>query len=230
MKYLIPLGFKGSFQTLILCLIFIHAISASALGNTSGPVTDTETTSSDTPRFDRLKQQFENNRVFYAHFSHEYNDTFTGEQQLTTGTIWVGKERYKMLSGDNLMVVDDNISRVYDHSKNRVIISDYIEDEDDFAPSRMLQGVDDTFSVTESEYSNGQTLIRLTSDDPFSVFIEVSILLDRDGIPVSIEAIDQVENQLITRFTHGLFIAEEDETFEFTYPANAEKIDLRHDI
>lgn len=230
MKYLITLGFKGLLKALVLCLLFIHAIPVSASANTTGSVSDTQVQSSDTPRFDRLKQQFENNRVFYAHFSHEYNDTFTGEQQLTTGTIWVGKERYKMLSGDNVMVVDDNISRVYDHSKNRVIISDYIEEEDDFAPSRMLQGVDDTFSVTESEQANGQTLIRLTSDDPFSIFIEVSILLDRDGIPVRIEAIDQVENQLITRFTHGLFIAEEAETFEFTYPDNAEQIDLRHDI
>lgn len=228
MKYLKTLAFKGSQTTISLFLLLFYVIPLSAPAANNGFNTDPEP--SETPRFDQLKQQFENNRVFYAHFSHEYHDTFTDEHQLTTGTIWVGKERYKMLSGNNVMVVDDEISRVYDHSKNRIIISDYIEEDDDFAPSRMLQGVDDSFMVTEIQQDDGQTLIQLTSDDPFSVFIEVSILLDQENIPVRIEAIDQVENRLTTRFTYGLFIAEEPETFEFTYPEDAERIDLRHDI
>lgn len=220
MKYLKTLGCKTSLLTFTFWLLLTPAIT----------VFGVEPVQSDTPQFDRLKQEFEENRVFYARFVHEYNDTFTGEQQVSDGSIWVGKEQYKMQSGNNLMVVDEDISRVYDHTKNRVIISDYIEEEDDFAPSRMLQGVDDNFSVTESEQSNGQTLIRLTSDDPFSIFIQVTILLDQKGIPLRIEAIDQVENLLITYFNNGLFIAEEPQTFEFVYPEDAEQIDLRHDI
>lgn len=201
-------------------LITAHAIVALS----AGPIP------SETPRFDRLKYQFEEDKIFFARFSHEYNDTFTGEQQLTEGSIWVGKNRYKMMSGNNLMVVDHDISRLYDHSKNRVIISDYIEEEDDFAPSRMLQGVDDSFSVTETELQDGQTLIMLTSEDPFSVFAQVSITLDDAGIPVRIEAIDQVDNQLITRFNQGVFMNNELQVFEFIYPEDAELIDLRHDI
>ena len=185
---------------------------------------------SETPQFDRLKSQFENSRVFFAEFTHEYNDTFTGEQQLTTGTIWVGKDKYKMNSGDNFMLVEDDISRVYDSTKNRVIISEYIEEDDDFAPSRMLQGVDDSFNVSEQLMDNGRTVIRMDSDDPFSIFITVTIYLNNAGVPYRIEALDQVDNELITVFNNGRFIEEEVGLFEFTYPDDAEWIDLRQDI
>ena len=185
---------------------------------------------SETPQFERLKSQFENNRVFFAEFTHEYNDTFTGEQQLTTGTIWVGKDKYKMNSGDNFMLVEDDISRVYDSTKNRVIISEYFEEDDDFAPSRMLQGVDDSFNVSEQQMENGRTVIRMNSDDPFSIFITVTIYLNSAEVPYRIEAVDQVDNELLTVFNNGRFIEEEVGLFEFTYPDDAEWIDLRQDI
>jgi len=117
---------------------------------------------------------------------------------------------------------------VYDSTKNRVIISDYIEEEDDFAPSRMLQGVDDSYSVEESN-EDGNTVIKLASDDPFSIFMNVSIYLNGSGIPTRIVAIDQVENELITTFTQGAFISKAPDIFQFQYPENAEEIDLRHD-
>ena len=215
MKFLMNLIYRS--YPLLLLLIFLYQpaiVSAQ----------------SDTPQFDLLKSQFENSRVFFAEFTHEYNDTFTGEQQLTTGTIWVGKEKYKMNSGSNFMVVDDDISRVYDSTKNRVIISDYIEEDDDFAPSRMLQGVDESFTVNEQRFENGQTVIRLESDDPFSIFVSVTIYLDSSAVPYRIEAIDQVENELFTVFSNGRFIDENENLFEFNYPDDAEWIDLRHDI
>jgi hypothetical protein len=185
---------------------------------------------SDTPQFDLLKSQFENRKVFSADFTHEYNDTFTGEQQLTSGTIWVGKEKYKVNSGSNVMLVDNDISRVYDSTKNRVIISEYIEEDDDFAPSRMLQGVDDSFTVRELRLTNGQTVIQLESDDPFSIFVSVTIYLDASAVPIRIEALDQVENELVTVFNEGRFIDDDATLFEINYPDDVEWIDLRHDI
>lgn len=185
---------------------------------------------SETPQFDRLKSQFENSRVFFAEFTHEYNDTFTGEQQLTTGTIWVGKDKYKMNSGSNFMLVENDISRVYDSVKNRAIISEYIEEDDDFAPSRMLQGVDNSFIVSEQQLENGQTVIRMDSEDPFSIFISVTIYLNNSGIPVRIEALDQVDNELVTAFRNGRFMDDEGDLFDFNSPDDAEWIDLRHDI
>ena len=180
-----------------------------------------------TPEFDRLKNAFENQMVFEATFVHEYNDTFTGEQQVTEGIIWVGKDRYKIRSGNNTMLVDGEISRVYDAAKNRVIVSDYVEEDDDFAPSRMLQGVDDSYAVDESSDS-AETIILLTSDDPFAIFLQVVIVLDKDGLPLRVEAIDQVENELTTFFQSGRFTEETSETFRFQPPDGAEQIDLRH--
>lgn len=180
-----------------------------------------------TPQFDQLKQKFEEGEVFESDFVHEYHDTFTGEQQVTEGNIWVGKEQYKMRSGESIMLVDGEISRVYDGTKNRVIVSDYIEEEDDFAPSRMLQGVDDSYSVEETTIGD-ETVIELTSDDPFSIFMQVSIFLDSNGIPTQIAAIDQVENELITMFNDGEFIEKTPKVFQFQYPEDAEEIDLRN--
>lgn len=201
-----------------ICLLFILVMFVP--GNT---------TAQDTPEFDRLKQRFENNFVFKSGFTHKYQDTFTGDEQVTTGVIWVGKEQYKMRSGESIMLVDGEISRVYDNTKNRVIISDYVEEEDDFAPSRMLQGVDDSYAVEEYQNKEGQTVIELTSDDPFSIFLNVSIFLDSSGIPIRIVAVDQVENKLITYFEEGEFIQRSPEIFQFRYPESAEVIDLRHD-
>ena len=180
-----------------------------------------------TSHFDNLKQKFEVDYVFMSDFTHEYNDTFTGDQQVTTGVTWVGNEQYKVQNGESIMYVDGEISRVYDNTKNRVIVSDYIEEEDDFAPSRMLQGVDSTYNVEEYENESGNPVIELTSTDPFSVFSNVSIFLNEAGIPTRIIAIDQVENELITYFENGEFVQKNPEIFQFQYPEDAEEIDLR---
>lgn len=181
----------------------------------------------DITEFERLKERFESGSVFTAEFTHTYNDDFTGESQVTEGTIWVGEQQYKIRNGGNLMVVDSEISRVYDSTKNRVIISEYVEEEDDFAPSRMLQGVDEQYRVSENELADGNTEVTLTSEDPFTVFIRVIILLNESGIPQSITAVDQVENRLVTEFREGRFVPEDEEIFQFDYPPEAEIIDLR---
>ncbi|TVQ66211.1 MAG: outer membrane lipoprotein carrier protein LolA [Balneolaceae bacterium] len=179
------------------------------------------------PQFEALKERFDRQQVFAAEFIHEFNDAFTGENQITEGEIHVGKTRYRMVSGENRMLVDGELSMVYDSSRNRVIYSDYVEEDDDFAPSRMLQGVDDHFSVSERSVDNGELLITLTSNDPFSLFEQVYITLDRYGIPLKIEAVDQVENRLTTRFSSGRFVREDEQLFVFSYPEDAERIDLR---
>lgn len=181
-----------------------------------------------TPNFDDLKNNFEDGQVFYAQFTHRYEDSFTGETQQNSGEIWIGRDQYKIVGSNQVMVVDGNVSRVYDGDKNRLIISDYIEEEDDFAPSRMLQGVDDSYRVLESAAQNGTTEIVLQSDDPFSVFKTVTIILTPEGTPSEIRARDQAENILTTRFSDGLFMNPKSELFEIDAPDDAEFIDLRY--
>lgn len=182
----------------------------------------------DTPVFEQLKLVFEEGQIFHADFSHRYEDSFTGETQSNEGVIWIGKNQYKIEGSDQVMVVDGEISRVYDGAKNRVIVSDYIEEEDDFAPSRMLQGVDHTYSVHETSLNDGRTEIVLESDDPFSIFNTVTILLNSAGNPEEIKAIDQAENLLVTTFSDGTFTPPSENLFDLVIPEDAELIDLRY--
>lgn len=176
-----------------------------------------------------LRAKFESGEVFTSTFEHIYNDTFTGETQTTTGTIWIDSSQYKIVSENSIMVVDGEVSYVYDSLKDRVIISEYVEEDDDFAPSRMLQGVDSSYSISEEPLQKGGVLIKMVSEDPFSVFSEVFIRLDASGIPQKIEATDQVENELVTTFYDGSFISASDTIFRFPNPDGAEIIDLRHE-
>lgn len=181
-----------------------------------------------TPAFDRLKSMFEEGMIFRAEFSHRYEDSFTGETQQNEGKIWIGRDQYKIEGNNQVMVVDGDVSRVYDATKNRVIVSDYVEEEDDFAPSRMLQGVDSSYVISETEERDGSHNILLESDDPFSVFQTVTITLDDNGLPTEIQAVDQAENRLTTRFDNGDFIDPASGLFDLNEPENAELIDLRY--
>ncbi|WP_340103441.1 LolA family protein [Rhodohalobacter sp. 8-1] len=182
----------------------------------------------DTQVFDRLKSMFEQGMIFRADFTHRYEDSFTGETQQNEGRIWIGRDQYKIEGNNQVMVVDGDISRVYDATKNRVIISDYVEEEDDFAPSRMLQGVDTSYSISESAISGNRTEITLESDDPFTVFQTVTITLNSNGLPTVIQATDQANNQLTTRFEDGEFVEPDENLFELNEPQSAEIIDLRY--
>ena len=188
-----------------------------------------DTNAQGTPNFDTLKSEFENDRVFIAEFSHHYEDSFTGETQNMDGKIWIGREQYKVEGENQVMVVDGDISRVHDGSKNRVIVSDYVEEEDDFAPSRMLQGVDESYSVEEMTEDDGTTVITLTSDDPFSIFATVTIRLAENGLPTEITAVDQADNIITTSFSGGRFSDYSEDQFMMDIPEGTEEIDLRHD-
>ena len=198
-------------STLWVCVLLIYPINLDA----------------QTPAFDQLKQKFEEGYIFNAVFSHEYEDSYTGEHSQNQGEIWIGKDSYRVEGDEQIMIVDGEISRVYDGIRNRLLISDYDEEEDDFAPSRMLQGVDDSYNV-EEESVNSETIIRLISDDPFAIFISVEITIDDHGNPALIRAVDQVENLLTTRFEIGRFQEEDPDLFQMEIPDNAERIDLRH--
>jgi len=183
------------------------------------------------PALDELKERFETGSVFSADFTHLLMDSFTGEETTTRGKIWIGENSYRIEADNQIMVVDGELSRVYNSARNRLIISRYIEDEDDYAPSRMLQGVDESYSVKQIEIQGGGTIIELASDDPFSVFSEVSIILDESSLPFEINATDQAGNSLTTSFSNGKFISYSDRNriFEIQVPESAEVIDLRHE-
>lgn len=179
-----------------------------------------------TPVFDALKKEFDNKKVFKSEYQHTYIDSYTEETIASSGQIWIGKSEYKLVSEDQTIVVDGEISSIYDAIKNRVIISFYEEAEDDFAPSRTLNGVDSTYTITEKN-DDGITKILMNSDDEFAVFPSIEIWVGTNGLPIRIQAIDTAENEIITEFGKGSFIALNESEFKLEYPENAEIIDMR---
>lgn len=178
--------------------------------------------------FEELKERFESGQVFSADFRHQSIDSYTQDTVASDGWIWVGQEQYKVRTDQQSVVVNGETSMVYDNSRNRVIISKYEPSEDDFAPSRILNGIDSTFTVTTEEWRNDQYYIRLASDDPFAIYKEVEIYLSKQLAPQKIRAVDPVDNVITTQFSDGNFMPAKNETFHLDYPDGAKVVDMRN--
>ncbi|NGP87263.1 LolA family protein [Fodinibius halophilus] len=178
--------------------------------------------------FDKLKQKFERGEVFKAAFNHESIDSYTQDTVSSQGKIWVGQQRYKIRGSNQTVVVDGQTSRVYDDRRNRLIISKYEPQEDDFAPSRILNGIDSTFAIKTQQKRNNQIYIQLVSDDPFAIYKKVEIYLSEALIPQKIRAVDPVDNIITTRFQNGKFMEPQKGLFVLEYPQEAEVVDMRN--
>lgn len=178
--------------------------------------------------FDKLKERFESGEVFSADFRHQSIDSYTQDTVESDGWIWVGETQYKVRTDRQSVVVNGKTSMVYDNNRNRVIISKYEPSEDDFAPSRILNGIDSTFTVATEEWRDDRYYIRLTSEDPFAIYKEVEIYLSKQLMPQQIRAVDPVDNVISTRFDDGKFMSGNNETFHLDYPDGAKVVDMRN--
>lgn len=178
--------------------------------------------------FAELKQKFENGTIFRADFHHQSVDSYTRDTVANSGRIWVGEQQYKVESNRQTVVVDGQTSTVYDDDRNRVILSKYEPEEDDFAPSRILNGIDSTYTVNAEEQNKDQFYILLTSDDPFAIYKKVEIYLSLQLVPQKIKAVDPSENIITTTFTDGKFVDPQKNLFQLDYPASAETVDMRN--
>ena len=178
--------------------------------------------------FDKLKQKFEQGAIFNADFRHQSVDSYTQDTSASSGRIWVGDSQYKVRAQSQSVVVDGQTSTVYDDNRNRVILSKYVPEEDDFAPSRILNGVDSTFAVEKQQEQDNQIYIRLASEDPFAIYKRVEIYLSTALVPQKIRAVDPVDNVITTTFSNGRFIDPQDGMFELDYPDSAEVVDMRN--
>lgn len=178
--------------------------------------------------FSQLKQKFENGVIFKADFHHQSIDSYTQDTVSSRGRIWVGERQYKVRAQNQSVVVNGKTSMVYDENRNRVIVSKYVPEEDDFAPSRILNGVDSTFTVEAEEEQQNQIYIRLASDDPFAIYQKVEIYLTKALVPKKIRAVDPVENVITTTFDEGKFISQKKDMFLLDYPDDAAIVDMRN--
>jgi outer membrane lipoprotein-sorting protein len=182
----------------------------------------------DRNELEELRQVFRDGRLLHAEMTHEFVDSYTGETQVTQGEIWISKDRYKIETGRQMILVDGETSRVYNEIRNQLVISEYDPAEDDFAPSRFFSEDDDLYYVSDVRRTDDSTVFTLVSDDPFEIFLEVRMILDTMRMPVEIRAIDQMENLLQTRFRNARFLESANGVFTFDIPDDAEIIDLRN--
>lgn len=174
-----------------------------------------------------LRDKFRDGKIFKAEFVHGYKDSYTGQTQESSGEVWVGDNEYKVISQSQQVLVYDGLSRAYDENRNRVVVSIYEPQEDDFAPSKFLTGTDTLYTVAEQEVKQDTVRITLKSDDPFTVFKRIGIRLNAQLIPLRIRAIDQADNIVTTTFKSGAFIEKRKNIFNLNYPEDAKIIDLR---
>jgi len=206
-------GARRSQILFILALLFVWSYPAVA--------------ADDPDELDRARRMFEEGIVLHAQMSHEFLDSYTGETQVTEGEIWISKARYKVKAEQQTILVDDDLSRVYNSAQNKLVISEYEAEEDDFAPSRFFSESEEVYTVSESHKENGVNVFVLHSDDPFELFLEVIIRIDDDLKPLEIEAVDRMENRLKTVFTDAQYLEYAETMFHLEYPDDAEIIDLR---
>ncbi|MCG8374049.1 MAG: outer membrane lipoprotein carrier protein LolA [Balneolales bacterium] len=196
---------------LILCLIGIHSASIQSQ-----------------EKFEDLRSVFEEGLVFTSVFQHTYTDSYTQETTGSDGIVWIDQVEYKLASEDKTIVVDGVTSTVYEANRNRVIISEYDEEADDFAPSRMLSGLDETYTAREERMDGGWTKIILETEDEFAAYLVIEIEVDDELIPQRITAYDFAENVTVTTFSNGRFVDRDEELFTLSYPEDAEIVDLRN--
>ena len=203
-----------------------------------------------TPVLDQLRARFKRGERFEADFRHRFEDRFTGDVQVYRGRIFVTENSYMVTAEGRRLVADSVASYVYEEERNRLIISDYIEEEDEFAPSRILKGMDETYVITESAVEGEATRVDITfvSDDPFALYPEATLRLrlhrttgaagqsgesrhkNTDGvIPISVEATDAADNYLQIQFEQGQFTSGPITKEMLNVPADAEIIDLREE-
>lgn len=183
--------------------------------------------SEDTPALSALKKRFNEGMMYRAELSHQFTDAYTGETTNSYGTIWFTRDSYKIDTPDQVIIVNDLVSTVFNKQQNRVIYSNYNPEEDDFAPSRYFAGNAGEYESEELVNADGSTTITITTTDAFDQFKEVVIRVSRNGLPTQIDAIDQMDNTIKTTFRFGRFESSDQSIFAFQPPAGAEIVDMR---
>ena len=180
----------------------------------------------DDSELEQVRLLFKEGKVLYTEMTHIFTDAYTGETQIVTGKLWISGEKYKIRTENQIVLVDGAVSKVYNQQQNKLVVSQYEPEEDEFAPSRFFSGTDEIFKVAEVTRRGGTIHYTLVSEDPFEVFTKVTIILNNDLSPLEIIAIDQMENEFRTIFRNAHYQEYSSNLFAMDFPEDAEVIDM----
>ena len=126
-------------------------------------------------------------------------------------------------------MINGELSKVLDRGRNRVIISEYDSELDDFAPSKIIGGLGNTYQVVDTKSRHNTQEFNLQSSDSFSTFEQISIRIDSGLKPVDLSALDMGANRMQTSFSEVKYLLSSSNLFELIIPEGAEIIDMRYE-
>jgi hypothetical protein len=137
--------------------------------------------------------------------------------------LW--KDGYRIDSDQNERVVFQQLSEVIDHQQRQYIISDYIAEDDDFAPAKILQ--EDYLSAFEQDSPTPNT-INWRTEDPFETFRRLRIRFE-NALPGEIEAYDQLDNRILLFLDEMKWVESDSTLYQIDIPSDYRTIDLRNE-
>jgi hypothetical protein len=173
----------------------------------------------------RFQENLRNGQVFESVLSISEKSAETRQTVSYEARLFLAADGYRLEAEGRVYVVSGNESRVFEKTENRLIISEYLEDEDDFAPARYLGGVPDGYTANEQKSKNGATVSFKTSNEALR-FKEVQVIFDLAGLPKKLEAKDHWGGQVSISFKNASFSRQTSWKI-IEVPANSERIDLR---
>lgn len=175
--------------------------------------------------FKAFKQQISSGNHFSARFSMQWINAQGNTEQQAFGTLVLWKDGYRIDSDQNERVVFQQLSEVIDHQQQQYIISDYIAEDDDFAPAKILQ--EDYLSAFEQDSPTPNT-INWRTEDPFETFRRLRIRFE-NALPGEIEAYDQLDNRILLFLDEMKWVEVDSNLYHIDIPSDYRKIDLRNE-
>lgn len=176
-----------------------------------------------------IQDELRNGAILSAQFNYEFIDAYTQETSSNEGSIWIGWQQYRIETVGQIIVINGDLSKVLDRGRNRVIISEYDSELDDFAPSKIIGGLGNTYQVVNTKSWHNTQEFNLQSSDSFSTFEQMSIRIDSDLKPVDFSALDMGANRMRTSFSEVKYLTSSNNLFELIIPKSAEIIDMRYE-
>ena len=188
----------------------------------------------DSPTLERMRDRISMGQIYYARFESVYFDSFTLDSSVVQGTLWLGEEGYRVETAQQTLVVSGTVSQVWDADRNRVILSDYREEEDDFAPSVVLSDQDDDMLASDVRIAGG-VAVELVSKDPYAKLREIRLEVRRGDLPYRATSVDPADNRTVTRLIGSSWLIPgapggwvvPTGLFTLEIPPGAEVVDLR---
>ena len=176
-----------------------------------------------------IQDNLRHGAILSAQFNHDFIDAYTQETSRNEGSIWIGWQQYRIETVGQIIVVNGELSKVLDRRRNRVIISEYDSELDDFAPSKIIGGLGNTYQVVDTKSRHNTQEFNFQSSDSFSTFKQMSIRIDSDLKPVDLSALDMGANRMQTSLSEVKYLPSSSNLFELIIPEGAEIIDMRYE-